>query len=163
MKSNKCLIALIGCAMFFFITSCDMNRAERAASRFMEEYEKEEPQDAEQRPAFFYQNLLEEFCRRYYNSSFNRTYHHNSLIVDGLSVSSANREDGVVKSWNMMVEGRHSFEGFLKNHNDSPFSAFVDEKGDNVFEITFTIKRYDIFGDQMDESEYATRTITYSE
>ena len=74
-----------------------------------------------------------------------------------------NWEDGNVVSWNMKVKGKHSFEGMVKNHNDSPFTAFVDDLGNNTYKVTFFIKRYDMFGDQMKEEEEATRTIEYSE
>lgn len=129
-----------------------------------EEVEDDVPKEAEKRPAIFYQRMLEVFCQRYYDDCFKgRSYHSNSIIVDGVDVVQGNWEDGNIVSWNMMVKGRHSFEGIVKNHNDSPFTAFVDELGDNSFKITFCIKRYDIFGDQMDEEETATRTMSYSE
>ena len=128
-----------------------------------EEYQKEEPKEAEKKPAIFYQRLLESFCQRYYNTAFNRTYHSNSIIVDNVSVIQGNWEDGVIVSWNMMVKGRHSFEGFLRNHNDSPFEAFVDELGNDSYEITFCIRRYGPFGEQLEERESATRTMTFSE
>lgn len=145
-----------------------MNRTERAVNKFIEEYQEEEddgPKEAEKRPAIFYQRLLEEFCQRYYGDCFSgRTYHINSLIVDEIQVSSGNwDQEGNIISWNMIINGRHSFEGFVKNHNDSPFEAFVDELGDNTYKISFYIRRYDLFGDQMDEQESATRTMTYSE
>lgn len=128
------------------------------------EEEEEEPKEAEKRPRSFYQKLLESFCQRYYNSCFSgRDYHYNSIIVDRMDVIQGNWENGNIVSWNMWVKGRHSFEGSVKNHNDSPFEAFVHELGDNNYEVTFCIKRYDIFGDQMDDEEEATRTITFVE
>ena len=152
--------------MFGFI-SCDMNKTGRAVDKFVEEYNREEdekPKEAEKKPAIFYQRLLEQFCQRYYSGCFKRReYHSGSLIVDDVSVIQGNWEDGNVISWNMLVEGRHSFEGMVKNHNDSPFTAFVDDLGNNSYKVTFFIRRYDIFGDQMEEEEEATRTMVYSE
>ena len=74
-----------------------------------------------------------------------------------------NWKDGNIVSWEMMIKGKHSFKGSFKNHNDSPFEAFVNDLGDDNYEVTFVIKRYDILGDQMDEDEIATRTITFTE
>ena len=68
-----------------------------------------------------------------------------------------------IVSWEMMVKGVHSFEGMVKNHNDSPFEAFVNDLGDDNYEVSFYIKRYDVFGDEMEEQESATRTMTFRE
>ena len=124
----------------------------------------EEVQDAEQKPALFYQRLLEQFCQRYYNDCFSgREYHFNSIIVDATTVVQSHLENGKIVSYEMRVDGRHSFEGFMKNHNDSPFFAFVDDLGDDSYVITFYIKRYGLFGEQLEETENATRTMSYSE
>jgi len=63
----------------------------------------------------------------------------------------------------MSFTGRHSFKGRFVNHNDSPFDAYVYDRGDNSYEITFSIKRYDVFGEEMRDSEKATRTMSYVE
>lgn len=153
--------------MLMLLSSCNDSNSNRSSSFFepsKTEDVKEEVKEAEKKPVMFYQRLLEQFCQRYYNSCFNgREYHNNSLIVDNMKVTQGNWENGNIISWDMMIEGRHSFEGRFKNHNDSPFYAFVDDNGDNEYQVTFFIKRYDIFGDQMSEEESATRTITYYE
>ncbi len=150
--------------LLVLLSSCGDNRPSSFYDSDEEENVEEEVKEAEQKPLLFYQRLLEAFCQRYYEGCFSRReYHYNSLIVDNMSVVQGNWENGNIISWNMMIEGRHSFEGLLKNHNDSPFKAFVDDLGDNSYRITFIIKRYDIFGDQMSDNEEATRTMSYSE
>ena len=146
--------------------SCDMNKTGRAVDKFVEEYNREEdekPKEAEKKPAEFYQRLLEQFCQKYYEGCFSRReYHYGSLIVDKVSVIQGNRVDGNIVSWEMLVKGRHSFEGTFKNHNDSPFTAFVNDLGNDSYEVTFFIKRYGPF-EQLEDEESATRTMTYSE
>ena len=118
-------------------------------------------QEPEKRPAIFYQELLEEFCCKYYKDCFDRKYHPNSLVVNFVDAYEANLdENDRIKGWNMLVKGIHSFKGY-KNHNDSPFEASVEEIDKNTFKVTFYIKRYDIFGNQMDKLEEATRTMVY--
>lgn len=162
----KIRVLLFGILLAFSFSSCDMNKTGRAVDKFVEEYNREEvekPKEAEKKPALFYQRLLEQFCQKYYEGCFSRReYHYGSLIVDDVSVIQGNWVDGNVVSWEMLVEGRHSFEGMFKNHNDSPFTAFVNDLGNDSYEITFFIKRYGPFG-QLDEEESATRTMTYSE
>ena len=161
-------VLIFGSLFLFGLVSCNMNKTGPGVDKFEEEYNQEEveekPKEAEKKPAIFYQRLLEQFCQKYYNGCFSRReYHSGSLIVDEVSVIQGNWEDGNVVSWNMKVKGKHSFEGMVKNHNDSPFTAFVDDLGNNTYKVTFFIKRYDMFGDQMKEEEEATRTIEYSE
>ena len=150
-----------------FLTSCSESKPPRTSSFYEssvnEEVEEDIP-DAEQKSQMFYQHLLEKFCQQYYDGCFNgRDYHPNSVVIDGLSVISPNRKDNHVDSWNMKGVGRHSFEGFMKNHNDSPFEAYVYERGNDAYEITFYIRRYGLFGEQLEDKESATRTMTYSE
>lgn len=163
----KRLVILLSFAiMLALLTSCMDKKSDVSFSYNSSETEEveEEVKEAEKKPRLFYQRLLEVFCQRYYDSCFRgRKYHINSLIADQITVIHGNWEGNNIVSWNMMVKGRHSFEGSFKNHNDSPFEAFVDDIGNDNYEVTFFIKRYDIFGDQMDEQESATRTITYSE
>ena len=136
---------------------------DNSAEKVQDEPE-EQVREAEKKPLKFYQKLLEQFCQNYYNSCFDgREYHSNSLIADHIDVVQGNWKDGNIVSWEMMIKGKHSFKGSFKNHNDSPFEAFVNDLGDDNYEVTFVIKRYDILGDQMDEDEIATRTITFTE
>lgn len=164
---NKIVCVLFVVMIFVAFPSCSENKSHRTSTLFdSDETEnvKEEVKEAEKKPILFYQRLLEQFCQRYYNDCFSgRDYHYGSLIADNISVVQGNWENGNVISWNMMIKGRHSFEGRFKNHNDSPFEAFVDDFGDNSYKVTFIIKRYDLFGDQMNDDETATRTMSYSE
>lgn len=147
------------------LSSCGNSNSPRPSSFYDKpEEEIEEIPDAEVKPYIFYQHLLERFCQQYYGDCFSgRDYHYNSVVVDGLDVVGPNYKDNHIESYNVKVVGRHSFEGFLKNHNDSPFEAFVDELGDNSYKVSFYIHRYGPFGDQLEERESATRTMTYSE
>ena len=164
MKSKSVISFLFFGLFLLSVMSCDLNKAKRAADKFIEEYQEEEPKEAEKKPLLFYQRLLERFCQVYYDDCFSgRDYHSGSLIVDDMSVIQGNWENGVIVSWKMLIKGKHSFEGMFVNHNDSPFEAFVDDLGNDSYKVTFFIKRYDIFGDQMSDEESATRTITYVE
>ncbi len=162
---KKVLYSFFVTMALMILSSCNNISSPRPSSFYDEpEEEIEEVQDAEQRPDIFYQHLLERFCQQYYNDCFNgRDYHSNSVVVDGLHDIGPNRKDGHIESWNMKVVGRHSFEGFMKNHNDSPFEAYVYERGNDSYEITFYIHRYGILGEQLEDTESATRTMTYSE
>lgn len=147
------------------LSSCSNSSSPRPSSFYDKPEEViEEELDAEMKSNIFYQHLLERFCQQYYGDCFSRRdYHYNSVVIDGLDVVGRNYKDNHIVSYNVKVVGRHSFEGFLKNHNDSPFEAYVDELGDNSYKITFYIHRYGPFGDQLEERESATRTMTYSE
>lgn len=153
------------------MVSCNINnKPEQTPDQLASGYEQiiaEEPKevlkDAEQKPKMFYQRLLEQFCQQYYSSCFRgREYHEHSMIVDGTSVIQGHWDNGRIVSYEMKVDGKHSFEGRFANHNDSPFYAFVDDLGDDSYKITFFIKRYGPFG-PLDDYEQATRTMTYSE
>lgn len=124
------------------------------------ENDSQETREAEKKPAIFYQRMLELFCQRYYHDCFNRKYFFDSLIVDSMDVICGNWEDGNIVSWNMIVKGRHSFEGTLK-YNDDPFTAFVHDRGNNTYEITFEVTKHYLIGD--DEKISATRTMTFYE
>ena len=168
MKKSCFLCIVLTLSMLF---SCGGNKNYRSSSLYETseaESQKKEVKEAEKKPLMFYQRLLEQFCQSYYNICFSgREYHYNSLITDNMDVIDGNWDRSgstpVIVSWNMWIRGRHSFEGRFKNHNDSPFEAFVHDIGNNSYKITFVIKRYDIFGDQMSEEESATRTMTYTE
>lgn len=166
MKRTVCVLFLVTSFMAF--SSCSDSKGYQASSIYesteTESLEENEVKEAPKKSEMFYQQLLEEFCQRFYNDCFDRTYHSNSLIVDEVSVVQGNWDKkGNIISWNMMVEGKHSFKAKVRNHNDSPFVAFVDDLGDNTYKVTFSIKRYDIFGDQMSEQESATRTMKFVE
>jgi hypothetical protein len=163
---NRIVRVLLVAMILIAFPSCSGNKSHRTSNFFDSdetEYVKEEVKDAEKKPIIFYQRLLEKFCQEYYNGCFSgREYHYGSLIVDEMSAYESNYENGHVISWNMQVEGKHSFKGVFSNHNDSPFNAFVDDLGNNSYKVLFSIKRYGPFG-QLDEYEHATRTISYSE
>ncbi len=153
--------------MLMVFSSCGGSKSHRA-STFSDSAETESAKETEVKEApkksdMFYQQLLDEFCQRFYKDCFDRTYHSNSLIVDNVSVIQGNWDNGNIISWDMLVKGKHSFKARMRNHNDSPFVAFVYDLGNNKYKVTFSIKRYDIFGDQMSNEESATRTMTYTE
>ncbi|MBR0276118.1 MAG: hypothetical protein IJQ76_07915 [Prevotella sp.] len=160
LASFVCILAVLA-----HISSCSGNKSNRSSCDSYEtEYASEEVKDAEKKPLLFYQRLLEQFCQRYYNGCYSgREYHYNSLIADEMDVVQGNWENGHVVSWEMMITGRHSFDGRYRNVNDSPFTAFVNDLGNDSYEVTFAIKRIDIFGDEMGDEEIATRTMSYSE
>ena len=162
-------IILLAAVLLVTFSACD----EFSASRAYSDYERiargtdsdndvEYLRDAERKPESFYQNMLEQFCRNNYNDCFSgRDFHSNSLIVDSMEEIYVHYDENRrIVGWDMKITGRHSFEGFI-NHNDSPFEATVRFRGDDNYEITFSIHRYDIFGDQMSDTEKATRTINF--
>lgn len=161
------LSTLLMFAMLLVVTSCNESKNNQYSSLYDSSEsgnEKQEVKEAPKKSEMFYQGLLEQFCLRYYDGCFSgRKYHYNSLIVDKMQVVQGNWENGNIVSWEMLIEGKHSFGGRFKNHNDSPFEAFVNDLGNDTYEVTFIIKRYDIFGDQMKDREEATRKIVYSE
>ena len=116
--------------------------------------------EAEKKSPMFYQHLLEQFCRMYYHDCFNRQYFNNSLIVKKISVTSGNFKGENIVSWNMLVEGIHSFKK-TQTFNDDSFEAFVDDRGNNVYEVTFVVKKHYLIGNEKEMS--ATRVMTYSE
>ena len=171
--TNKGIIAMKSILNFLFViillvtlSSCSGSKGSKSSFYDYSDSEnvENEPKEAEKKPNLFNQHLLEHFCQNYYNNCFSgRDYHYNSLIVDYTEVIDGNWEGNNIVSWNVIVHGKHSFEGSFRNHNDSPFEAFVHDLGDNSYKIEFCIKRYDIFGDQMREQECATRTYSYYE
>jgi len=163
MKRNVCVLFLVTSFMALF--SCSNSKGHQASSIYesteTESVKEDEVKEAPKKSEMFYQQLLDDFCQRFYNECFGRTYHSNSLIVDEVNVVQGNWDkNGNIISWNMMVKGKHSFKAKIRNHNDSPFVAFVDDLGNNTYKITFMIKRYGPFG-QMDEEEKATRTMSF--
>lgn len=122
------------------------------------------PYEAPKKSEKFYQHLLERFCQQYYDDCFKRrTYHNGSLVVKDLSVVQGHFEGENIVRWEMLIEGIHSFEGVVVNYNDKPFTAFVDDLGNDDYKITFSIHRYDIFGEEMSDREDATRTMKFIE
>lgn len=168
MKFQSIVLAFF---LLFGFSSCDLHKTGRAIDAFTEEYQKddyEDPeetddyQEPEQRPAIFYQKLLDVFCCRYYNDCFDREYYPNSIDITNMGVCGYQLdENNRPISWDMIIDGTHSFKG-VKTHNNSPFTASVEEIDINTFKVTFYINRYDIFGDPMDEKESATRTMVYN-
>ena len=150
-------------ALLMCLTSCYGSVSSSSYSGGDEE-ETVEVKEAEKKPMAFYQRLLEEFCQRYYDGCFKgHEYHYNSLIAEQISVVQGNWENGNIISWEMKIKGRHSFEGRLKNYNDEPFEAFVDDLGNDSYKVLFCVKKRNLLGMEKDEWEEATRTMTYSE
>lgn len=168
MKRHFAIFPLV-LAFAFVACTAGKKDAQSAYNEYQEEVvseqeESDTPHEAPKKPAIFYQRLLERFCQQYYNDCFSRReYRFNSVIVKQVQVVQGNWVGGNIVSWEMMVKGVHSFEGMVRNHNDSPFEAFVNDLGDDNYEVSFYIKRYDVFGDEMEEQESATRTMTFRE
>lgn len=148
------------------VTSVSCEKAGNYAKRALDNYERDvvNPDndnyapDAEKKPQEFYRQLLEQFCRKYYHDCFNRDYFDDSLIVDNMYVYEENREGDCVVSYDMVVVGRHSYEGNIR-HNDDSFKAYVFDKGGNTYEVHFEVNKHYLIGD--DEAITATRTITF--
>ena len=152
-------------ALLMCFTSCEGNTSYSSSSYSGEdESEEVEVKEAPKKPIMFYQRLLEEFCQRYYDSCFKgHEYHFNSLVANEMSVVQGNWENGNIISWEMMIKGIHSFEGRIRNFNDEPFEAFVDDLGNDSYKVIFLVKKRNLLGMEKDEWEEATRTMTYSE
>jgi len=161
---KKSVFILLAAFLLVSVTSCDDFNAKKTYERYSalgtNSYSSSH-RDAVRKSESEYERVLEAFCKKYYNDCYDREFHNNSLIVDTMEELSENREDGRIVGWNMKINGRHSFKGYV-NHNDSPFEAIVRDKGDGNYEITFSILRYDCFGNQVGSPEKATRTIYMS-
>ena len=151
----KLRIQTIAVVMSLGLVACDMNEKEFGYSKFLQQEvsthqggstsvggkPQQEPsknssqkkmarrsKEAPKKSSAFYQHLLERFCQIYYGDCFSRRdYHRGSVIVNNVNFIPNNwDEDGRVVSWKAIVKGVHSFKGLVKNHNDSPFDAYVD-------------------------------------
>lgn len=87
----------------------------------------------------FYQEMIEDFCKKNYNRKFpGRSYIYGSLRVDNLS-----KEDEKT----VMVRGSFSFKGWgnIISYNNREFKAYVRDDGDCNYHILFC-RRREIFG-----------------
>lgn len=104
----------------------------------------------------FYERMLETFCQRYYNDCFSRSkYKSHSLRISNIDIRRDDQDLDYVEA-----SGYHSCGG-LHGHNDVQFEAFIIEKENDYFEVTFKKDKYllgKIIGD-----ESGTRTMHYVE
>lgn len=87
----------------------------------------------------FYQDLLEEFCKKYYSKKFpKRSYVEGSLHVDNVAPSDGNT---------FVVMGTHTFKGRLGviTYKNKEFKATVREDGDDLYHIRFD-RRQELIG-----------------
>lgn len=87
----------------------------------------------------FYQDLLEDFCKKYYHKKFpGRSYVYGSLYVDNVSLLENNT---------FVVIGTHTFKGrmgiFTYKHKE--FKATVREDGSDLYHIRFD-RRLELIG-----------------
>lgn len=141
----------------FIMTGCKdrLKSAEELYSSYTEEMgvssnsSKSESKAEEQIPSVGKcEEILEQWCRSYYNESFNGMgYKMNSL-------SDVEIVDINYNGTKIQLKGRHSFEGLVgENHNDLEFHANIYCKGDNAYEVMFERKR------AMGGWQSATRTV----
>ena len=104
---------------------------------------------------YFYEKLLEKFCRDYFKDCFGETYLHNSLSVS----YHTNLDPGDVSF--VKIYGTHSYEGFI-THNGVRFEASVWEKEDNYYHIVFKKYKTTLSGNEAG-SEEAERNMYYYE
>ncbi len=164
-------------AMFAF-TSCDIDKAERALDKAVEEYSKDAPGSAEEetdaddedevkaeaeKPLEFFQEMLEQFCIRFYNDCYDkREYHASSLIAESKDVIDEKDEHGALTKRHYIITGKHSFDGIFKPFNDEYFSARVEAMGEDNYKVTFSVRKHNIMGDETNEEMTATRVMRYA-
>ncbi len=162
--TSLCTFIFLLVASFSF-TSCDFGKAERALDKAVEEYEtavKEEKREAE-KPLEFFQEMLEQFCVRFYNDCYDkRTYHLNSLIAENREVFEDRDEHGNVFKRRYTITGKHSFDGIVSAFNDKDFVAKVEAIGEDNYKVTFSVKKLNLLGEETDEDKTATRVMKFT-
>ncbi len=77
----------------------------------------------------FYQRLLEQWCRTYFEDCFDCEYKKNSLT--NVAVNSRNSSET-----QLVMSGKCSYSGWF-DHNDVPFKARITYMGNDNYEVWF--------------------------
>ncbi len=106
-----------------------------------------------QKTIYFYQRMLESWCRTYFRECFDCNYKKNSL--GSIKVLECNANET-----RLVISGIHSYSGWF-DHNDVPFKARITYKGGNDYEVWF--QKGSRSSRISETTQSATRSITYWE